>query len=329
MHSIIRAFALPAGGTVSWSRTLKVRQLIRARIEAGEEIALLFSDIRGFSSFTAEQGDRAAYQLSRLHDEILRERIDEHGVLVKSLGDGIMAAFEEPLHAIQASVSIQQAIRELNQQDASVPIDLGIGISSGTPVMTDIDFIGHAVNMSQRLSSLAKGGQILITDRIRDDVRLPDGLYTIPLGERNLKGVGSAAVYEVAWIREVERISDASDRITLILTERGTIVVEIAKDPKQDLREALAQLSQAQSAEDGAFSAALQRWIGRFTQRLVRAPLNASGVVREQPVEDVDLRLSRARLIVESRDGRLVLEGVDQAKAKRFVRAAERLRSGG
>lgn len=313
---------------MSWSRTLKVRQLIRARIEAGEEIALLFSDIRGFSSYTAQQGDRAAYHLSRLHDGILRERIDEHGVLVKSLGDGIMAAFEEPLHAILTAVCIQQAIRELNQQEDAVPIDLGIGISSGTPVMTDIDFIGHAVNLSQRLSSLAKGGQVLITDAIQREVRLPDDLYTIPLGERLLKGIGGARVFEVAWIHEVERISDGSDRLTLILTERGTIVAEIAKDPKQDLREALNQLSQAQAAEDGALSAMLQRWIGRITQRLVRAPLDVLAVPREQAIDQVSLRLLRSRLIVEGRDGKINLDGVERVKAERFIRAAERMRDG-
>ena len=312
---------------MSWSRTLKVRQLIRARIEAGEEIALLFSDIRGFSSYTVQQGDRAAYQLSRLHDGILRERIDEHGVLVKSLGDGIMAAFEEPRHAIQAAVSIQRAIRELNQQEDAEPIDLGIGISSGTPVMTDIDFIGHAVNVSQRLSSLAKGGQILVSDRIRDEVRLPDDLHAIPLGEHPLKGIGVARVFEVAWIHEVERISDASDRLTLILTERGTIVAEIAKDPKQDLREALNQLSQAQAADEGAFSALLQRWIGRLALRLVRAPLDVLGVPREQAVDLVSLKLTRSRLCVHGEDGRLVLEGVDRTKAERFIRAAERMRT--
>ena len=77
---------------MSWSRTLKIRQVLRAQIEAGEEIALLFSDPCGFSAFTATRGDRAAYRLSQLHEEILRARINEYGIAVKSLGDGIMAA---------------------------------------------------------------------------------------------------------------------------------------------------------------------------------------------------------------------------------------------
>jgi len=62
---------------MSWSRTLRVRQSIRAQLQSGEEIAILFSDLRGFTRYTARKGDRAAYELTRTHEEILRGRIDE------------------------------------------------------------------------------------------------------------------------------------------------------------------------------------------------------------------------------------------------------------
>ena len=313
---------------MSWSRTLKVRQSIRARIEAGEEIALLFSDIREFSTYTAQRGDHAAYRLSQLHEQILRNGIDEHGILVKSLGDGIMAAFEEPLHAIRAAVDIQQAIREKNQEERTEPIDVGIGISSGIPVMTDIDFIGHAVNLAQRLSAAAKGGQVLVTDRIQQTAPLSGELYYIPLGRRTFKGIGTESVVEAAWIREAARISDAIDRVTLILTERGTIVVEIAKDAKQDLRRALKQLTGARAAEEGAFSAMLQRAIGRLTQRLIGPPLVAFGVAREQAIDRVSLVYRKGSLSVESGGERLTLAGVPRGDAEAFLQAAERLRAG-
>ncbi len=185
---------------MSWSRTLKVRQTIRTQLESGEEIALLFSDLRGFTTYTAREGDRAAYQLTQLHEGILRERIDEYGILVKSLGDGVMAAFETPDDAIRAAVGIQEAIRERNRESPDEPIDVGIGISSGLPVMTDIDFIGHAVNLAQRLSALAKGGQILVTERVQSLVALRKGLFYVPMGQQNLKGVGVEYVTEVAWM---------------------------------------------------------------------------------------------------------------------------------
>ncbi len=171
---------------MSWSRTLKVRQLLRAQLEMGEEIALLFSDIRGFSTYAAEMGDHAAFRLTQLHERILRDRISEYGIHVKSLGDGAMAAFETPILAIRSAVSIQQAFRERNAENPDDPIDVGIGIAAGTPVMTDIDFIGHSVNLAQRLSGQAKGGQIIVPASLCAGTPLPEDLHFIPIGERVL-----------------------------------------------------------------------------------------------------------------------------------------------
>ena len=314
------------GGPVSWSRTLKVRQTIRTQLESGEEIALLFSDLRGFTTYTARKGDRAAYQLARLHEGILRERIDEYGILVKSLGDGVMAAFETPHDGIRAAVRIQEAIRERNRESPDEPIDVGIGISSGRPVMTDIDFIGHAVNLAQRLSALAKGGQVLITERVQELVTLDEGTFYIPMGQQILKGVGAEHVVEVAWMKEVARVSDAVDQVTLILTERGTIVVELAKDTKQDIRDALDHLQEARAEEEGAFSAYLQRAIARFTHRLIGASLGVFGMTRERKLDRVEFSLRGEALHVETPDGTFRLRGVDREQASEFVEKARRLR---
>ncbi|HDS28955.1 MAG TPA: adenylate/guanylate cyclase domain-containing protein, partial [Candidatus Acetothermia bacterium] len=210
---------------MSWSRTLKVRQMLRAQLEVGEPISLLFSDIRGFSTYAVRRGDRAAFQLTQLHEGILKDRISEYGILVKSLGDGVMAAFESSLLAVQAAVAIQRAFRERNAGRSAEPVDVGIGIAAGTPVMTDIDFIGHSVNLAQRLSALAKSGQILVPSQLAAHARLPHGLMVIPVGDRMLKGLGSYSLSEVAWMGEVARVSDAMDQVTLILTQRGSMVV--------------------------------------------------------------------------------------------------------
>lgn len=304
---------------MSWSRTLRVRQLLRAQLEMGEEIALLFSDIRGFSTYAVEKGDRAAFRLTQLHEEILKDRISEYGVLVKSLGDGVMAAFETATLAIQAAVSIQQAFRERNAESPEDPIDVGIGIATGTPVMTDIDFIGHSVNLAQRLSGQAKSGQILVPVALRAGTHLPDRLHFIPVGERVLKGIGSESLAEVAWIHEVARISDALDQITLILTEKGTVVVELAKDAKQDVRDAMEQLQRARSEEDGVLSAFLQRLIARFTKRLIGLPYSGLRIAREQDVNQLKLALRGNTLSIDTSDGEFALKGVDPQIAREFI----------
>jgi len=304
---------------VSWSRTLRIRQLLRVQLEMGEEIALLFSDIRGFSTYAVEMGDRAAFRLTQLHEGILKDRISEYGILVKSLGDGVMAAFETPTLAIRAAVSIQQAFRERNAENPEDPIDVGIGIAAGTPVMTDIDFIGHSVNLAQRLSGQAKGGQIFVPASLQAAASLPEGLHFIPIGERTLKGIGSELLAEVGWIREVARISDALDQITLILTEGGTILVELAKDAKQEVRDAMEQLQRARAEEDGAFSAFLQRLIARFTKRLIGLPVSAFRIVREQNVDKVKLSLRGNTMSIDTTDGTFALKGVNSQGAEEFI----------
>lgn len=303
---------------MSWSRTLKIRQLLRAQIEAGEPIALLFSDIRGFTALTAKAGDRAAYRLSQQHDEIIQERIDEYGIVVKSLGDGIMAAFETPLAAIRAAVRIQQAMRSRNRSAPDEPIDVGIGVASGTPVMSDIDFIGHSVNMAQRLSAASKSGQILITDAVRDAVSLPPDLSATPVRRRVLKGIGPVDAYEVLWLEEVVRISDRRDLVTAIVTEQGTIVFERAKETKQDVHVAIDSLRSARGDEEGVLSAFLQRMTARWLQWLVRSSYGAPGVAREVPIGAVSMRYRAGVLRLRTPDGTVKMTGVRPTDADRL-----------
>ena len=310
---------------MSWSRTLRIRQLLRGQLEMGEEIALLFSDIRGFSTYAVEMGDRAAFRLTQLHEGILKDRISEYGILVKSLGDGVMAAFETPTLAIRAAVSIQQAFRERNAENPEDPIDVGIGVAAGTPVMTDIDFIGHSVNLAQRLSGQAKSGQILVLASLQAGVSLPEHLHFISIGERVLKGMGSEPLAEVIWIHEVARISDALDQITLILTRRGTIMVELAKDAKQEVRDAMEQLQRSRAEEDGAFSAFLQRSIARFTKRVIGLPFSALRIAREQDVNKLKLSLKGSLLSIDTADGSFALKGVDPQAAEGFIEQAREL----
>jgi len=301
--------------------------MLRAQIEVGEDIGILFSDIRGFSTYTKREGDRAAYRLARLHDGILRERIDEYGIVIKSLGDGIMAAFEEPLGAIKAAVAIQRAIRERNRDNPAEPIDVGIGVSCGLPVMSDLDFIGHSVNLAQRLSDLAKGGQILVSEGVRKAAPLPEGLAYLSLGERILYGIGPEQIFEVMWLNEVARVSDGGDRLTLVLTEEGAIVAEFAKDAHGGVRDALEELRRVRAEAEGAVTALVLRGIAAFAERLLRP--SWVGIAREQPIGKIQLTYKRKGLRIRTPDGTLFLRGVMKEEAERFMFEVERMRGAG
>ncbi len=274
----------------------------------------MFSDIRGFTSYTARKGDRAAYELSRTHEVLLREEIEEQdGIVVKTMGDGIMAAFAELSSAVHAAVGIQKAIRKRNKELPAESIDVGIGLASGTPIMTEADLIGNSVNLSQRVSSLAKGGQILATEAFTHDV-LPSGGYRcIPLGELELKGLGTTSLYEIAWMAEVARLTDRNDRFTLVLTENGTVVAEMAKEIRGD---------------SPISPSLLQRGIALFSSRgMIDKSLNAAGIDREQPIDSVDLSIEGNEVTVSVGKRRTCLHDVDAAQAELFREKLVEMRS--
>lgn len=301
---------------MSWSQTLKNRQQIRARIDADHEIAVMFSDIRGFSSYTAHRGDHAALRLSQLHEELLRQTIEKHGgFIAKTMGDGIMAAFSDASQGIQAAARLQQEIRSRNRQPPEVLIDVGIGLACGTPVMTDSDLIGHSVNLSQRLSSLAKSGQILVTERVKHSATLPQGLRYLSLGERELKGMGGQSIYEIAWLAEISRLSDGDDRLTLVLTERGTVVIEPAK---RSLADAQQDQSRAQNDHGRRFNR-LRRSLSQFTRSVTETTLDTSDIAREHDLNQIDVFLIGKDVIVQLEEKALRLRRVDPDAASAFL----------
>ena len=63
---------------------------------SGEPLAVGFSDLRGFSSYTAKRGDEAALEVARALTRLVEEQVAEHGGrLLKTYGDGVMTSFED------------------------------------------------------------------------------------------------------------------------------------------------------------------------------------------------------------------------------------------
>lgn len=150
-----------------------------------KELTVLFSDIRGFTSYseTLDPQDLVSFlnaYLSRMSETILNQA----GTIDKFIGDAIMAIFGAPVptkdHARKACMSALGMVRELklmNQELAlenKPPIDIGIGINTGEMTVGNIgserrfDYtvIGDAVNLGARLEGLNKffGTHILVSE---------------------------------------------------------------------------------------------------------------------------------------------------------------------
>ncbi|MGH8972699.1 MAG: helix-turn-helix transcriptional regulator [Acidimicrobiia bacterium] len=153
-------------------------------------VTLLFTDLVGSTEQLARVGDDAAEDLRRTHFGLLRSAIDANdGREVKTLGDGVMVAFDSPLQALRCAVSIQGAVEEHNRHCPDASLWVRVGLHAGEPVQAEDDFHGTAVVVAKRLCDEARGGQILASQLVRDLVGSRGGFSFRPAGRLPLKGL--------------------------------------------------------------------------------------------------------------------------------------------
>jgi adenylate cyclase len=129
------------------------------------ELALLFTDLVGFSSWALKAGDAAALSLLREVGLAEETAVVQHGGrIVKRLGDGLMASFLTAQAAVLAALDAQAAV-------ATVEIDgyrpqLRAGVHWGRPRKLGGDLLGVDVNIAARVGDAAKADQVLASDAV-------------------------------------------------------------------------------------------------------------------------------------------------------------------
>lgn len=169
-----------------------------ARLTADGQVVIVFSDIEGSTELNDALGDREWVKLLEQHNKLFFKHVDEHGGhVVKTQGDGFMIAFVDAEQAVLCSVGVQQALHDDPQRWDEIRVRMGMHM--GTSVRRGDDLFGRNVAMAARVAGLAGGGEILVSEPVRDVV---DGLAGIAFGpprEVELKGFqGTHTVYAVA-----------------------------------------------------------------------------------------------------------------------------------
>ena len=162
-------------------------------------VTFLFSDIEGSTRRWQDAPQSMTVAVER-HDEILRTVIEGAGGYVfTTAGDSFAAAFARTGDAVRAALEIQaQLNREAWAPDAEIPVR--IGLHAGEASERDGDYFGLAVNRAARLMGVANGGQIVVSDVVRELLASGDvepHLLT-DLGLHRLKDLsGSTRVWQV------------------------------------------------------------------------------------------------------------------------------------
>jgi adenylate cyclase len=127
---------------------------------------VVFTDLVGFTEFTAERGDAEAYELLVRQEAIVRAALPPAARLVKELGDGLLLWFDDPRAAVCTTVEMQVAF-EAEAVVTDLPLWVRIGLHWGRAARRGDDVIGHDVNVAARIMRLAGPGEVLLSHETR------------------------------------------------------------------------------------------------------------------------------------------------------------------
>jgi len=169
------------------------RSPLAASVSRAETSTILFTDVEGSTALTDQMGDAEARQLLRQHERITRQALKAHGGSeVKAMGDGFMASFGSATKALECAAAIQGNM-------AATEVRVRIGLNAGEPIAEDDDLFGTAVIVAARIAAQAQGGEILVSDVVRQLVAGKGFLFS-DRGNHALKGFEEPVrVYEVNW----------------------------------------------------------------------------------------------------------------------------------
>jgi adenylate cyclase len=162
------------------------------------EVTVLFSDIRGFTTFSESRDPEQVLEvLNRYHEEMTDAVMAHGGTLISFMGDGIMAVFGAPIemtdHADRAYTAAKEMLSDrlptvnewMREREVGAEFQIGIGLNSG-PVMAgnlgsskrlEYTTIGDTVNTASRLEGMTKGSghSLFVADSTRELLSERDG----------------------------------------------------------------------------------------------------------------------------------------------------------
>jgi YVTN family beta-propeller protein len=168
----------------------------------GELHTFLIADVRGYTRFSDENGDEAASDLAKRFAAIVHDAIPPLGGHVLELrGDEALCVFSSARAALSAAVELQRRFRERIDGEPALPLGVGIGLDAGEAVPTEGGYRGRALNVASRLCSLARPGEILASETVRNVAGRQERLTYAPRRPTRVKGVAEP-------VRLVEVVSE-------------------------------------------------------------------------------------------------------------------------
>ncbi len=158
-------------------------------------VTLLFTDIEGSTNLLQRLGgEQYAAVLSEQRDLLRNAFHAFEGHEVDTQGDAFFVAFSRASDAVSAAVAAQRALFTHTWPEG-VTVWVRMGLHTGEPVLASEGYVGLDVHHAARIMSAAHGGQVLLSQTIRELVEhtLPEGIAFLDLGEHRLKDLQRAS----------------------------------------------------------------------------------------------------------------------------------------
>lgn len=189
----------------------------------------LFADLAGFTALTEAMGDEDAAELAGQFADAVRGLLPEHRAEeIKAIGDALMIRGEA------ASESVRLGLRIVHEVGGrSFFPTVRVGMHTGPAVERERDWFGATVNVAARVSGIAAGGEVLVTEATRDAASELEDVGFKQQGRQALRNVADPVVIYAAVRRNLESVSAlpidpvcrmavAPDHAAATITHEGT-----------------------------------------------------------------------------------------------------------
>ncbi|MEP7084085.1 MAG: adenylate/guanylate cyclase domain-containing protein, partial [Betaproteobacteria bacterium] len=165
-------------------------------------VTFLFTDIEGSTPLWEQHPASMQVALAH-HDALLRQAIESNGgCVVKSMGDGVHAAFAAAADALRAAIAAQSALQSAragrcdpgpagSSDEPPIRLKVRMGLHTGAAELRNGDYYGATLNRAARIMAVAHGEQLLLSAATEALVRdaVPEGAALRAMGEHRLKGI--------------------------------------------------------------------------------------------------------------------------------------------
>jgi serine/threonine protein kinase/class 3 adenylate cyclase len=151
-------------------------------------VTLLVTDLADAARLYDAHGDAAAFAIIHEHFRLLADRIaHEGGAVIKTVHEGLIAAFSNPVAAIRAALALQSCLKS---GETTRELELRIGVHRGPAMAATIndhlDYFGRTVRAAMALAGRARGGDLLVSEDTWNDASAGELIADRPCSQESL-----------------------------------------------------------------------------------------------------------------------------------------------